>query len=278
VSAENLHTAVVALSAIRRMLDGVDNPRADSAHALADEALRALGVGASTPPPSGLTNADKCRLYRKRRRQISTPTDSVATPSDTIERVGSTPSDSADGVGAVLLSRALSSPLTVSFPECNLSDTKDLDVVSTGAREAESGTFRLAARENDTETDSKPTPTDSVATLSPTPRTESVAVSAAMPRSTRVPRSNAPPEVVEAWAKRWGIDVHHPSWPKFLDHWRGKSGKDGTKVEWDATWRNWIRNEPSFARANGIANGSRSLFVQPPAAVGESTWKRGDGQ
>jgi hypothetical protein len=29
---------------------------------------------------------------------------------------------------------------------------------------------------------------------------------------------------------------------KFLDHWRGKPGKDGRKVDWVATWRNWMRN------------------------------------
>ena len=28
---------------------------------------------------------------------------------------------------------------------------------------------------------------------------------------------------------------------KFLDHWRGKGGKEGRKVDWVATWRNWMR-------------------------------------
>ena len=28
---------------------------------------------------------------------------------------------------------------------------------------------------------------------------------------------------------------------KFIDHWRGKPGKDGRKVDWVATWRNWMR-------------------------------------
>lgn len=28
---------------------------------------------------------------------------------------------------------------------------------------------------------------------------------------------------------------------RFLDHWRGKPGKDGRKVDWIATWRNWMR-------------------------------------
>lgn len=29
---------------------------------------------------------------------------------------------------------------------------------------------------------------------------------------------------------------------KFRDFWHGKSGKDATKADWLATWRNWIRN------------------------------------
>jgi hypothetical protein len=28
---------------------------------------------------------------------------------------------------------------------------------------------------------------------------------------------------------------------KFCDYWRAKPGKDGRKVDWVATWRNWMR-------------------------------------
>jgi hypothetical protein len=28
---------------------------------------------------------------------------------------------------------------------------------------------------------------------------------------------------------------------KFCDYWHGKAGRDATKVDWVATWRNWIR-------------------------------------
>lgn len=28
---------------------------------------------------------------------------------------------------------------------------------------------------------------------------------------------------------------------RFEDHWRGKAGKDGRKLDWVATWRNWMR-------------------------------------
>lgn len=29
---------------------------------------------------------------------------------------------------------------------------------------------------------------------------------------------------------------------KFKDYWNAKTGKDATKLDWDATWRNWLRN------------------------------------
>jgi hypothetical protein len=29
---------------------------------------------------------------------------------------------------------------------------------------------------------------------------------------------------------------------KFRDFWHAKSGKDATKLDWEATWRNWMRN------------------------------------
>lgn len=30
--------------------------------------------------------------------------------------------------------------------------------------------------------------------------------------------------------------------PKFIDYWASKAGKDGVKLDWDRTWRNWIRS------------------------------------
>jgi uncharacterized protein YdaU (DUF1376 family) len=36
---------------------------------------------------------------------------------------------------------------------------------------------------------------------------------------------------------------------KFKDYWIAKSGKDATKVDWLATWRNWIRREVENAKS-----------------------------
>lgn len=36
----------------------------------------------------------------------------------------------------------------------------------------------------------------------------------------------------------------------FRDYWVAKPGKDGVKLDWLATWRNWVRNQ----RARGAIN------------------------
>jgi hypothetical protein len=39
-----------------------------------------------------------------------------------------------------------------------------------------------------------------------------------------------------------GVDLR-AAHRKFTDYWRAKSGQAATKVDWVATWRNWIRTE-----------------------------------
>ncbi len=63
----------------------------------------------------------------------------------------------------------------------------------------------------------------------------------ASPRGRRIPDDfTVTPEMV-AWARERcpQVDGRHET-EKFINHWRGKSGKDATKVDWAATWRNWM--------------------------------------
>ena len=59
-----------------------------------------------------------------------------------------------------------------------------------------------------------------------------------------------------------------PDWPAskpaevfeaFRDYWSSKSGKDATKTDWRATWRNWCRRERGFTRTGA---GPPKLFEQ----------------
>lgn len=52
--------------------------------------------------------------------------------------------------------------------------------------------------------------------------------------------------------------VHGLDWmivlPSFRDYWHAKPGKDGRKIDWAATWRNWCRNDRNARPPS--ANGS----------------------
>lgn len=52
------------------------------------------------------------------------------------------------------------------------------------------------------------------------------------------------PKALGEWAVDQGLTVNevHAEADKFRDYWIAKSGKDATKNDWPATWRNWIRN------------------------------------
>ena len=44
--------------------------------------------------------------------------------------------------------------------------------------------------------------------------------------------------------QEWFVATAH----KFKDYWIAKSGKDATKADWLATWRNWVRNDLEYNR------------------------------
>lgn len=51
---------------------------------------------------------------------------------------------------------------------------------------------------------------------------------------------------------------------RFRDYWIAKPGKDGVKLDWPATWRNWVRNEK---RANGAVGRQSQLEAGNQAAA-----------
>jgi hypothetical protein len=62
------------------------------------------------------------------------------------------------------------------------------------------------------------------------------------PRATRLPDDwMPPPDVIESMKAEHPAVDFRAEHAKFVDYWKAKSGKDATKVDWAATWRNWIR-------------------------------------
>jgi hypothetical protein len=40
---------------------------------------------------------------------------------------------------------------------------------------------------------------------------------------------------------------------KFVNYWRAKSGRDATKLDWPATWRNWMLKAAERVPGNVVA-------------------------
>lgn len=60
------------------------------------------------------------------------------------------------------------------------------------------------------------------------------------------------PDEWEYWANKERPDLNAKQVAdQFKDFWCAKPGKDGVKLDWQATWRNWVRNQkaikPNFA-------------------------------
>ena len=63
-------------------------------------------------------------------------------------------------------------------------------------------------------------------------------------RGSRLPSDWKPSELLEAWAVRERPDLDIPSVSaKFRDYWLAVPGHRGSKLDWEATYRNFIRSE-----------------------------------
>ncbi|PIT68585.1 DUF1376 domain-containing protein [Bartonella tribocorum] len=49
---------------------------------------------------------------------------------------------------------------------------------------------------------------------------------------------------------------------KFRDYWTAKSGKDATKIDWQATWRNWVRNSKNYKQGENYGTQTNSQTGQ----------------
>ena len=105
-----------------------------------------------------------------------------------------------------------------------------------------------------------------------TPERESPRVA----RATRLSADWEPTEDMVAWCKETRPDLNPQTVAeRFRDHWIAKAGKDGAKLDWTATWRNWVRGEraqfnaqPAEPRAwhetrQGVERKAKALGIGP---------------
>jgi hypothetical protein len=69
-----------------------------------------------------------------------------------------------------------------------------------------------------------------------------------------------------AFAEQLGLNA---DWTegKFIDHWRSATGAKARKADWDATWRNWCRNEVDRRPANSASGSGRMVHRQKPNSL-----------
>lgn len=75
-------------------------------------------------------------------------------------------------------------------------------------------------------------------------------------RATRLPDDWKPDEHLVAWQREQGIPdlVARRQLEKFRDYWGAIGGQRGTKLDWPATWRNWLRNSADWQAQSKPSN------------------------
>jgi hypothetical protein len=77
-------------------------------------------------------------------------------------------------------------------------------------------------------------------------------------RGNRIATNWAPTITDYAFASSEGMtreDINREA-DKFRDYWIAKSGREACKLDWSATWRNWVRSD--FRKRNGSGSGNAS--------------------
>lgn len=81
------------------------------------------------------------------------------------------------------------------------------------------------------------------------------------PRGTRLQLEDMPDEY-QAFCRQARPDLSPAAtWDRFRDHWAAKPGKDGVKLDWAATWRNWVRGERAMPQPRASPPPSRHSAV-----------------
>ena len=87
-----------------------------------------------------------------------------------------------------------------------------------------------------------PTQSDSNATHNTLPKTQDTVLKPQ--RGSRLANNWILPDEWEYWSNKERPDLNAKQVAdQFKDFWCAKAGKDGVKLDWAATWRNWVRNQ-----------------------------------
>lgn len=77
-------------------------------------------------------------------------------------------------------------------------------------------------------------------------------------RGSRIPADFGISEPMREWAESKAIDLNiELETEKFVNYWQSASGQKGVKMDWVATWRNWMLNAMEY-RKNGANQTNRT--------------------
>jgi hypothetical protein len=80
------------------------------------------------------------------------------------------------------------------------------------------------------------------------------------PRGARVPDPFPLTEELKEWARENAPGIGWGEHEKFMDYWRGAPGQRGVKLDWPATWRNWMRKAAEQRGARPVSGPPRQEF------------------
>jgi len=97
-------------------------------------------------------------------------------------------------------------------------------------------------------------------------------------RATRLPAAEVPPAEWLDFLQTERPDLNPGlTYAKFCDYWTAKPGKSGTKLDWLATWRNWVRDEKRQATTPSTTP-SRETFRERDERLGREKWEQMTGR
>jgi hypothetical protein len=98
-------------------------------------------------------------------------------------------------------------------------------------------------------------------------------------KATRLPEDWSLPRAWGQWAVSEGYSeqVIRLEAEKFRDHWISKSGKDAAKLDWFATWRNWIRGCSKAQAGRGPPHRDRTMADAIDDFIGKNSHERTAG-
>ncbi len=89
-------------------------------------------------------------------------------------------------------------------------------------------------------------------------------------KGTRLPEDWALPAEWRAWALAQRPDLNpNKIADEFRDYWIAKTGVNATKLNWQATWRNWVRRQKEHKKP---ARRAQAHVVTKPERTSKQQW------